>query len=133
MFDGQSASEALKRIDEWERSLARRAEQAQELARRTAGLTATVRSRDGLVEVTVGAEGRVERLHGGRFRVHAPLIALSKAAETTARSVLETLREAEASLVKQFEEATAETVGVETETGRMLLAGLRKRLGQPDE
>jgi hypothetical protein len=35
--------------------------------------------------------------------------------------------------VEQFEQATAETVGTETETGRMLLAGLRKRLGQPDE
>jgi DNA-binding protein YbaB len=126
MFDGQSAGEALERIDEWERSLARRAEQAQELARRTAGLTATVRSRDGLVEVTVGAEGRVERLHlDERTR--------QQSAETTARSVLATLRAAEAALVKQFEEATAETVGTETETGRMLLAGLRKRLGQPDE
>jgi hypothetical protein len=34
MFDGESADEALERIDEWERSLGRRAEQAQELARR---------------------------------------------------------------------------------------------------
>jgi hypothetical protein len=74
MFDGESADEALERIDEWERSLGRRAEQAQELARRTAELTATARSRDGLVEVTV-----------------------------------------------------------DTETGRTLMAGLRKRLGEPDE
>jgi DNA-binding protein YbaB len=126
MFDGLSASEALERIDEWERSLARRAEQAQELARRTAGLTATARSHDGLVEVTVGSEGRVERLHlDERIR--------QQSADVTARTVLRILRAANASLVTQFEEATAETVGVETETGRMLLAGLRERLGQPDE
>lgn len=34
MFDGESASEALERIDRWERSMADRAEQAQTLARR---------------------------------------------------------------------------------------------------
>jgi DNA-binding protein YbaB len=126
MFDGLSAGEALERIDEWERSLAIHAGQAQELARRTAALTVTARSRDGLVEVTVGAEGRVERIHlDERTR--------QQSAEDTARTVLETLRAANASLVEQFEQATAETVGTETETGRMLLAGLRKRLGQPDE
>jgi DNA-binding protein YbaB len=126
MFDGESAGDALERIDEWERSLSRCAEQAQELARRTAALTATVRSRDGLVEVTVGAEGRVERIHlDERTR--------QQSAEVTARDLMETLRAATASLLRQFQEAAAETVGAETETGRMLIAGLRKRLGEPDE
>jgi DNA-binding protein YbaB len=123
MFDGESADEALERIDEWERSLGRRAEQAQELARRTAELTATARSRDGLVEVTVGATGRVERIHlDERTR--------QQSAEVTARDLMETLRAANAALLKQFQETTAETVGAETETGRMLVAGLRKRLGE---
>jgi DNA-binding protein YbaB len=126
MFDGESADEALERIDEWERSLGRRAEQAQELARRTAELTATARSRDGLVEVTVGAEGRVERIHLDERTRQQP-------AETTARDLMRTLRAANALLLKQFQEATAETVGVDTETGRTLMAGLRKRLGEPDE
>ena len=64
MFDGESADTALERIDAWEQSLARSAEQAQELARRTSELTATARSRDGMVEVTVDAEGRVTRFSG---------------------------------------------------------------------
>jgi hypothetical protein len=46
---------------------------------------------------------------------------------------METLRAANASLLKQFQEITAETVGAETETGRMLMAGLHKRLGERDE
>jgi DNA-binding protein YbaB len=125
MFDRESAGEALGRIDEWERSLARRAEQAQELARRTAELTATVRSRDGLVEVTVGAEGRVERIHLDERTRQQP-------ADATARTLMDTLRAATTSLLEQFQEAAAETVGAETDTGRMLMAGLRRRLGEPD-
>ncbi|MEU4216892.1 YbaB/EbfC family nucleoid-associated protein [Actinoplanes sp. NPDC026623] len=90
-----------------------------------AHLTATAHSRDGLVKVTVGAEGRVERIHledGTR----------QQSAETTARSLMETIRAANASLLKQFQELTAEIVGAESETGRMLMAGLRRRLGEPD-
>jgi len=126
MFDGGSAEDAFDRIDEWERSLSHRAEQARELARRTAGLTATARSRDGLVEVTVGAEGRVERIHldDGIRR---------QSAEDTEKTLMETLRAANALLIQQFEKATADTVGIETETGRMLMLGLRKRLGPPDD
>jgi hypothetical protein len=64
MFDGEAAAgDALQRIDEWERSLGQRAEQAQELARKIAELTVTAHSSDGLVEVTVGAEGRVGSIH----------------------------------------------------------------------
>jgi DNA-binding protein YbaB len=126
MFDGESAGDALERIDEWERSLSRRAEQAQELARRTAELTATARSRDGLVEVTIDAEGRVERIHLDERTRQQP-------AETTARDLMQALQAANASLLKQFQEITAETVGAETETGRMLMTGLQRRLGERDE
>jgi DNA-binding protein YbaB len=126
MFDGEPADDALERIDEWERSLGRRAEQARELARRTADLTATARSRDGLIEVTVGAQGRVERIRLDERTRQQP-------AETTARVLMETLRSATALLFKQFQQVTAETVGTETETGRMLVAGLRERLGEPDD
>ncbi len=126
MFDGESADAALERIDLWERSLARRAEQAQELARRTSEMTATARSRDGLVEVTVDAEGRVSSIHlDERTR--------QQSAETTSRTLMETVRAASSSLFKQLQEVTAETVGGDSETGRMLVAGLRRRLGEPDE
>jgi DNA-binding protein YbaB len=126
MFDGEAAGEALERIDEWERSVARRAEPAQELARRTAELTATALSRDGMVEVTIDAEGRIKHLHlDERTR--------QQSAETTSRAVVETLRAASAALLAQYQEITAETVGAGTETGRMLMGGLRKRLGEPGD
>lgn len=47
--------------------------------------------------------------------------------------LMETIGAANSALIRQFQEATAETVGAETETGRMLLASLRKRFGEPDE
>ncbi|WP_067498977.1 YbaB/EbfC family nucleoid-associated protein [Actinoplanes sp. TFC3] len=126
MFDGDAAGEALERIDEWERSVARRAEQAQELTRRTAELFATAHSRDGLVEVTVDAEGRVKHLRlDERTR--------QQSAETTSRAAMETLQAASAALLAQYQEITAETVGAETEIGRMLIGGLRKRLGEPED
>lgn len=125
MFNGESAGEALERIDAWERSLTERAERAQELVRRSAHLTAAACSRDGLVEVTVDAEGRVEQIRLDERTRQQP-------AEITARSLLETIRAANASLLEKFQEIAAETVGADSETGRMLMANLRKKLGEPD-
>jgi DNA-binding protein YbaB len=126
MFDDQSLDAALQRIDEWERSATQRAEQAQELARRAAEISATARSRDGLVEVTVGPEGQIQRLHlDDRIR--------QQPAAETADQIMATLRSAQGRLVRQFDEVTAETVGADSETGRMLMDSLRKRLGSGAE
>ncbi|MEU8815376.1 YbaB/EbfC family nucleoid-associated protein [Actinoplanes sp. NPDC048796] len=122
MFDGESVDGALERIDDWEQSLARRAEQAQALAARASMMSATARSGDGLVEVTVDAEGQIADLHldEGIRR---------QSAEATARSIVETLQAAKENLIRQFGTATAETVGADSETGRMLVEALRHRLG----
>ncbi|PRY25815.1 YbaB/EbfC family nucleoid-associated protein [Pseudosporangium ferrugineum] len=125
MFDDEPA-DALGRIDRWEEAIRRRAEQAQALARRTEGLSATARSRDRLVEVTVGREGQIEDLRLAEGIRHQP-------AATTAREILATLRLAKADLVRQFDEATAATVGVDTETGRALMQSVRNRLGPVDD
>ncbi|GAA2647956.1 YbaB/EbfC family nucleoid-associated protein [Paractinoplanes durhamensis] len=122
MFD-ESASAALQRIDEWEQSLTRRAEHARKLAERAAAISATARSEDDLIEVTVGAEGQIERLHLDERTRRQP-------AEDTARQILETLNAAKAKMIEQFDEAVSETVGADSETGRTLVAGLRRRLGQ---
>jgi DNA-binding protein YbaB len=126
MFGDESVDGALERIDEWERSISRRAEQAQTLALRTSGMSATARSRDGLVEVTVGAEGQLSQLHlDERTR--------KQSAAVTARAIMDTLQAAKDDLIRQFEMATAETVGADSETGRMLTESLRRRLGSPAE
>lgn len=123
MFDDELATEALGRIDDWQRDIERRAEQARALARRTAELSATARSDDGLVEVTVGHDGQLAGLRLGEGIRQRP-------AAATARQIVETLRAAKADLLRQFGEATADTVGEQSETGRALLAALRKSLGQ---
>ena len=123
MCGDESVDSALERIDEWERSAAERAEQARALALRTAGMTATARSQDGLVEVTVGAEGQLQRLHlDERTR--------RQSAAATARAVLATIRAAQDDLIRQFAQATADTVGPDSETGRALTESLRRRLGR---
>jgi hypothetical protein len=126
MFGDDTVENALERIDDWERSIADRAEQARVLALLTSDLSATARSRDGLVEVTVGAEGQLAGL-----RLDERTRQQSSAA--TAHSIMETLKAAKEDLVRQFEEITAGTVGPGSETGRALTEALRRRLGPPVE
>jgi DNA-binding protein YbaB len=123
MFGDESVDSALERIDQWERSVTRRAEQAQALALRTSQMSSTVRSRDGLVEVTVGSEGQLTRLHLEERTRQQP-------AEATARAIMEALHAAKRDLIRQFDEVTAETVGADSETGRKLVESLRRRLGE---
>ena len=116
----------LERIDDWERGFAERAAQAKALAERTARLSATVRSDDELVEVTVGSNGQVTDLRLAEAIRAQP-------AATTARQILTVIRAAKSSLVRQYSEATAETVGVDSETGRAVLAGLAARLAADED
>ena len=126
MFGDDTVDSALERIDDWERSVADRAEQARSLASRASDLSATARSRDGLIEVTVGAEGQLARLHlDERIR--------QQSAAATSHSIMETLQAAKADLVRHFDEAVSGTVGPDSETGRALTDALRRRLGPPAE
>ena len=126
MFGDGSAESALERIDEWEKSISRRAEQARALAQQTSELTGRARSRDGLIAVKVGPDGQVQQIDLDERTRQQP-------AATTSRAIMETLRAANADLLKRFEEVTAATVGAGSETGRMLVDGLHKRLGARPE
>ena len=116
----------LERIDEWERGFAERAAQAKVLAERTAQLSATAQDADGLVEVTVGSNGQVTDL-----RLDEKIRAQSAA--TTARQILAAIRAAKSSLVRQYGEVTAETVGADSVTGRAVLDGLNARLAADED
>lgn len=96
------------------------------MALRASALSATARSRDGLVEVTVCAEGQLVRL-----RLDERTRQQSSAA--TASAIMETLQAAKDHLLRKFEEATVETVGLDSETGRALAEALRRRLRPPTE
>jgi hypothetical protein len=117
---------SLERIDEWERGFAERAARAKVLAERTSQLSATARDGDMLVEVTVGPNGQVTDLRLDEKIRRQP-------AATTARQILGAMRSAREALVRQFSEVATETVGVDSETGRAVLAGLKSRLGLDEE
>lgn len=122
MSDEGWAEPSLERIDEWERGFAVRAAEAKALAERTSQLSATASDRDALVEVTVGSNGQVTDLRLDERIRRQP-------AATTARQILVAMRAAQEDLVRKISEAAAETVGMESETGRAVLAGLHARLG----
>jgi len=94
MFGDDTLDSALERLDDWERSIADRAEQARALALRVSHLSATVRSRDGLVEMTVGAEGQLVRL-----RLDERTRQQSSAA--TADAIMEILQAAKTQLLRR--------------------------------
>jgi hypothetical protein len=75
--------------------------------------------------VTVGSDGQITdlRLDEGIHR---------QPAATTAHQILVAVNAAKASLAREFAQATAETVGLETATGRALMNSLKVRLGLGD-
>jgi DNA-binding protein YbaB len=126
MFDGRDLDEAEQLVDDWQAGFEERAAQARALSARLGTLTATARSEDELVTVTVGGSGAVSDLEleeGIRDR---------PAAET-ARAILATLRAAQASLTRAATEATAETLGADSETGRAVIASYVARQGSADD
>jgi len=126
MFDGRDLDEAERLVDEWQAGFEQRAAQARALSTRLAALTATAESEDGLVKVTVGASGGISDLTLKEEIRDQP-------AATTARLILTTMRAAQASLATAATEATAETVGVDSETGKAIIASYAARQGSADD
>jgi phenylpyruvate tautomerase PptA (4-oxalocrotonate tautomerase family) len=115
MFDGRDLDEAEQLVDDWQAGIEARAAQTRELAARLGALTATARSDDELISVTVGASGATTDLvlkEGIR----------DQPADETARAILATMRAAQAALTEAATEATAETVGADSETGKAIIA-----------
>jgi hypothetical protein len=120
---GRDLDAAERWVDDWQSSIEERAAQAQTLAGRIAGLSATARSDDRLVEVTVASSGAIDRLHlDERIR--------SQSAARTAEQILTTVRAAQARLAHLATEATAETIGLDTETGRAIANSFAARFGE---
>lgn len=116
---------ALERIEQWQRGFEERAAQARALTQRTSGLSATAREGDGIVEVTVGSDGHITEL-----RLDEDI--RRQSAATTARQILAAVNSAKVSIAQEFAQATAETVGLDTATGRALMNSLNVRLGLTD-
>ena len=122
MFDGQDFEAAERMIDDWQAGLEARAARARELSARLARLSARARSDDRLVTVTVGASGDLVGLELDERTRQRP-------AAETARTILRTLRAAQAKLTEAVADAAAGTVGVDSATGRAVIASYTGRLG----
>jgi hypothetical protein len=123
---------ARRWVDDWQSSIEDRAARARELTGRLSGLSATARDRDGLVEVTVAQSGVVTGLRLDERVREAP-------AEQLARVIMAVLAGAQSMLVERVREATAETLGADSESGRAVVASYADRLrdlprdGGPDD
>jgi hypothetical protein len=85
------------------------------------GLSGKARSQDGHVEVTVASSGALVDLRLADDIRRYP-------ASRIAEQVLATVRAAELDLVSQVRTAAAETVGLDSETGRAVVATFASRL-----
>jgi DNA-binding protein YbaB len=122
MFDGRDFDAAERMIDDWQAGIEERAVRARELSARLSRLSARVRSDNRLVTVTVGASGDLVGLElDERIR--------QRPAAETAGAILTTLRAAQAKLAEAVADATAETVGADSATGRAVIASYAGRLG----
>ena len=115
----------MERIDAWQHAFEERAAQAAALTERTSGLSATARDSDGLVEVTVGSGGQITGLRLDEEIRRQP-------AATTARQILAAIAAAKASLARDFAQATADTIGLDSATGQAVMNSLNVRLGLTD-
>jgi hypothetical protein len=124
---GRDPDDAEVWISSWTAQSTGRAEAATRLADRVAGVTAEASGVDGAVRVSVARTGdlvgfRLDR----RVRDRAP--------DHHAQANISTMRRAQASHVPQVTAAVADTVGAETESGRVVLAGYARRFpAEPGE
>ncbi|MER5609107.1 YbaB/EbfC family nucleoid-associated protein [Micromonospora tulbaghiae] len=127
--DEAALDAAARRLDEWESSLAERAERARDLSARTQALTGTARTADGLIEVTVDANGLLADLRlDERVRQHS--------AAHTARQILTVTRDARADLLRRLTDATTDALGADDPAARAIVETHQRRLdpdpGTPD-
>jgi hypothetical protein len=122
MFDGRGFEAAERMVDDWQAGIEERAARAKELSARLSRLSARARSDDRLVTVTVGSSGDLVGLELDERTRQRP-------AAETARTILKTLRAAQAGLTAAVADATAETVGADSATGRAVIASYTGRLG----
>ncbi|WP_436523285.1 YbaB/EbfC family DNA-binding protein [Actinoplanes sp. HUAS TT8] len=115
MNDGREIEDAQDWIDEWRSGFAERARWARELSTRLHQLSGTARSPDGLISATVGPGGELLGLELGEGIRRRP-------AAETAGKIKATVYAAREALAEAVRQATAETVGAGSATGRAVAA-----------
>ncbi|MET8280274.1 YbaB/EbfC family DNA-binding protein [Micromonospora sp. NPDC005174] len=118
--DDAALDAAGRRLDEWESSLAERAERAKTLSTRMQELTGTAHTPDRTVLVTVDSAGLLVDLWLDERTRQQP-------AARTAQQVVDTTRAARTDLLRQVAEVTAESLGDDA-GARAIIDSYRDRL-----
>ncbi|MGC4816816.1 YbaB/EbfC family DNA-binding protein [Micromonospora sp. DT63] len=118
--DDAALDAAGRRLDEWESSLAERAERAKTLSTRMRELTGTAHTPDRSVQVTVDSAGLLIDLQLDERTRQQP-------AARTAQQILDTTRAARADLLRQVADVTAKSLGDDAST-RAIIDSYRSRL-----
>ncbi|MEV4122959.1 YbaB/EbfC family DNA-binding protein [Micromonospora sp. NPDC049645] len=122
--DDAALDAAQLRLDEWESSLAERAERAKRLSTMMRDLTGTARNADRTVDVTVDSTGLLIDLRLDERIRRQP-------AAHTARQILETTTAARADLLRQVNVVTAGSLGDDA-SAQAIIDSYRSRL-LPDQ
>ncbi|MEU7923834.1 YbaB/EbfC family DNA-binding protein [Micromonospora sp. NPDC049107] len=118
--DDAALDAAERRLDEWESSLAERAERAKTLSTRMRELTGTAHTPDRTVLVTVDSAGLLIDLRLDERTRHQP-------AARTAEQIVHTTRAARSDLLRQVTEVTTESLG-DNAGARAIIDSYRSRL-----
>ncbi|WP_406064184.1 YbaB/EbfC family DNA-binding protein [Micromonospora sp. NBC_00860] len=122
--DDAALDAAERRLDEWESSLAERAERAKTLSTTMRELTGTARNADRTVDVTVDSAGLLIDLRlDERIR--------QQPAAHTARQILETTTAARTDLLRQVSDAATESLS-DDPSAQAIIDSYRSRL-LPDQ
>ncbi|WP_327040857.1 YbaB/EbfC family DNA-binding protein [Micromonospora ureilytica] len=123
--DDAALDAAGRRLDEWESSLAERAERAKILSATMRDLTGTARNSDRTVDVTVDSGGLLIDLRlDERIR--------QQPAAHTARQILETTTAARADLLRQVSDATTQSLGDDASVQAIIDSYRSRLLPDPD-
>lgn len=117
---GRDLDDAQEWVRSWAAGISERAEASARLADRVAAITATATSADGAIRVSVAGSGVMNGLELDD-RVHR-LSGVDLADE-----ILRVMRRAQSMLTEQVTAAVADTVGVDTESGRAVIDSFTQR------
>ncbi|MBM0275680.1 YbaB/EbfC family DNA-binding protein [Micromonospora tarensis] len=120
--DDAALDAASRRLDEWESSLADRAERTRALAANVRALTGTAHHPERTVDVTVDSAGQLIDLRLDERIRH-------QSAARTAEQILETSRAARAELLRQVSALTTDTLGGADASAQAIIDSYRSRLG----
>lgn len=119
------ANRAHDWLDEWKQKAAKQLEQSQAMVARMEQITAKATSADGKITVSVDAQGIVTDL---KLRDDVK----GDNATKTAAAIMSTMAKARNELGRTASQVVKDTVGHESETGKAIMAGFRRRLRKPE-